>query len=220
MEPFGAWLRRVREERGVSRADVDAALKEADKDARKSAGYTAQVENQRVTAPEKAVCRVIEKAVGLPDGEVWGRAAHERLDRLDPDLWAWHEQQLEAASGLSQVARDVGRYVEGLQVAEQYRQAISGILAAVMDTDARIRTRRSDDYSPEGMEQIRMLAEHGVMEIDITLHEKLAETLGKEEELNADQLIRELLFAMSGEGAETVWVLKRLARFRQSIWSR
>jgi len=85
-----AWLKKLREAAGVSQSLVDRGMAS-------SRGYWRRVEAGLVPLPSKEGCDAFQHATGS-NADVWGRVAPERLADFDPDLWAWHQAQVTAAS--------------------------------------------------------------------------------------------------------------------------
>jgi transcriptional regulator with XRE-family HTH domain len=89
-DSFKAWLREAREGSRLSQSQLDEVLVAR---AGKKAGYTAQLENGRVKAPDKSVCIVIAEALARDPEEAWRVSALERM-RI-AEVLDFHEEELD-----------------------------------------------------------------------------------------------------------------------------
>lgn len=147
---FGEQLRIWREARTprVTQDDLAQAIG-------RTRAWIARIETERpdVTAPDRATCDAIARALEVPREDVWAAAAPDRLAKLDRDLLDWHEQQVTAARGFA------------------LAQSEAELTAALRLLEVVLREREDAIHDPAGR-VARMLRAWGVRD-DIPAHRTL-----------------------------------------------
>jgi transcriptional regulator with XRE-family HTH domain len=94
---FGELLKEWRVRAGKTQAELDAALD-------KRLGYTSQLEGGYIKKPpDRPTCELIAQALGVSRHEVWAHAARARLREFDPELLAFHDDEIARTSGVSAI---------------------------------------------------------------------------------------------------------------------
>jgi transcriptional regulator with XRE-family HTH domain len=92
MSKFGSFLAKSRERAKMQQADLAEVIG-------KSRTYVSGMEKGRIRPPSKGDCARLEDALGVKPGALWELGRPERLKDLDPDLYAWHVQEVAEATG-------------------------------------------------------------------------------------------------------------------------
>lgn len=94
---FGSMVLKARVEARMTQAELERTIG-------KSRGYAARVESETIFPP-RAVVEQIAEALNLDPADAWRVSARDRL-QADPDLWAWHEEQVAAAAAVDETATE------------------------------------------------------------------------------------------------------------------
>lgn len=151
---FGERIKAWRERAALTQAELDAAIG-------KTRGYTSQLEGGHIKKPpDRDTCEQIARAVGVPKLEVWRHAARDRLREFDPELLAFHEDELargatDSRPALSEGERDL------LDACRQFGRnapALTVALTRMLNAD------RHGHWDPKSVEAIATL----IIELDTT----------------------------------------------------
>lgn len=220
-DSFRAWLREAREGTTVSQSQLDEILIAR---AGKKAGYTAQLENGRVKAPDKSVCIVIAEALGRDPQEAWRVSALERMriaDVLEFHLEALDEQQREFQRLLAESRRkmtpaellvvDAMRQSEPLaaliESVRELQERLSQVPARRVSLDlADALTSHLEDISAVASLRFEWSPDRESMHSDLPLWTLLHKLYGLPSQMPNDQR-RQLLYVLEGatEGLYACW---------------
>jgi transcriptional regulator with XRE-family HTH domain len=220
-DSFRAWLREAREGSKLSQSQLDEVLVAR---AGKKAGYTAQLENGRVKAPDKSVCIVIAEALGREPEEAWRVSALERM-RI-AEILDFHEEELDKQRSefrrlLAESRRDMTQAELLLVDAIRQSEPLAALVESVRELQDRlvgIPTRRPDfDLAQALIERLNDVAavaalrferehEKGPLHEQLVLWNLLYRLYGLPGALPSDERWQ-LIHVMEGatEGMHTAW---------------
>ena len=130
---FGRALRAWRTDRHVSQRALEERLG-------KSRGYVTRLEDGSISPPDREACARLAHALELTPAEVWLVAARQRMADLDPDVLAFHDDEVRRASEYEvdnngKIILSALDAVEEMEAAPSLTNQIATILAPLCVSD-------------------------------------------------------------------------------------